>query len=151
MPHVTLRIKDNAMQVSSFTVTEKVAQTTQNAFRRAASMNVNKGTLDFISLVFDQDNPVGEETVCQPLSDTKTVSVVRPLKKSLTVRTARQRNGAFAALTAHMLENRHMLDRDSYKVSDHADELADRFLITDKTATQYVAKIRAAFRRGEIK
>ena len=152
MKTVTLNIKDTTGSVSTFATTEKVADAAQNAFRRKADMGKMVGTIDFLSLVYEGDNPVAEETVCLPVSDIRHVGVIRAMRTSTTVRNARRTRGAFAALTAHMLNNRDMLDSKKYRLTtERMDELGYEFNITPKTVHNYVTQIRSRYKRGELK
>lgn len=151
MKTVTLNIKDTAGSVNTFSTTEKVADAAQNAFRRKADLGKLVGTLDFLSLVYEGDKPVAEETVCIPVGDIKHVGVIRAMRTSTTVRNARRSRGAFAAMTAHMLNNREMLDSKKYTLTaERANDLGSEFLIAPGTVVNYVGKIRSMYRKGQL-
>lgn len=142
-----LNIRDTSGAITSFNVTDALAAKAQADFNRKQEAGVTKGTLQFTSLLFNGDRPVAEESMAIPLADIKAVGVVRAIRHSHTVTSARQRRGAFAALTAHMLANKQMLKRNARY---DAEELADQFFVTPNTMRGYVSQIRSMYRNGEL-
>lgn len=144
-----LNIKDTAGVQSTFHVTDNVASSAQNAFRGMVEQG-NKGTLDFVNLIFNKDRIEAEEEMCIPFSDIKSVGVVRTIRQSSTVKGAKKRRGSFAQLTAHMLSNPKMLQKDFRFNGELLAEIADEYTITETTASNYVHMIRAKYRKGEL-
>lgn len=144
-----LNIKDTAGVQSTFFVTDNVASRAQNAFRGMVEQG-SKGTLDFVNLIFNKDRIEAEEEMCIPFTDIKSVGVVRTIRQSSTVRGAKRRHGSYAQLTAHMLSNPKMLQKEYRFNAEKLEEIADEYSITEKTATNYVHMIRALYRKGEL-
>ena len=144
-----LNIKDTSGIQSTFHVTDNVASSAQNTFRSMVEQN-NKGTLDFVNLIFNKDRIEAEEEMCIPFADIKSVGVVRSIRQSTTVKGAKNRRGSFARLTAHMLSNPSMLQKDFRFSSSAMSELASEFDITVNTASSYVHTLRSKYRKGEL-
>jgi len=144
-----LNIKDTAGVQSTFHVTDNVASSAQNAFRGMVEQG-NKGTLDFVNLIFNKDRIEAEEEMCIPFSDIKSIGVVRTIRHSSTVKGAKQRRGSFAQLTAHLLSNPKLLQRNFRFNGAMMGEIAEEYNITEKTANSYVHIIRAKYRKGEL-